>query len=62
MKKVLSALKTVFMEILDQLWTLAALAVGWLVLEGSAKTMTANIVIITLVVWIITSKIRKSNQ
>lgn len=62
MKKILSVFKTVFLEILDQLWTLAALAVGWLVLEGSAKTMTANIVIATLVVWIITSKIRKSNQ
>jgi hypothetical protein len=62
MKKTKSALKTVFMEILDQLWTLSALAVGWLVLEGSAKTMTANIVIASLFVWIITSKLRKSNQ
>lgn len=62
MKKIASALKTVFMEVLDQLWTLVALAVGWLVLEGSAKTMTANIVIVTLIVWVATSKIRNSGK
>jgi hypothetical protein len=62
MKKIASALKTVFMEVLDQLWTLVALAVGWLVLEGSAKTMTANIVIVTLIVWVATSKIRNSDK
>jgi len=62
MKKIASVLKTIFMEVLDQLWTLVALAVGWLVLEGSAKTMTANIVIVTLIVWIATSKIRNSDK
>jgi hypothetical protein len=62
MKKIASALKTIFMEILDQLWTLVALAVGWLVLEGSAKTMTANIVIVTLIIWVATSKVRNSNK
>ena len=62
MKKIVSALKTVFMEVLDQLWTLVALAVGWLVLEGSAKTMTANLVIVTLIIWIATSKVRNSNK
>jgi len=62
MKKIASALKTIFMEVLDQLWTLVALAVGWLVLEGSAKTTTANIVIVTLIVWVATSKIRNSDK
>jgi hypothetical protein len=62
MKKIASALKTIFTEVLDQLWTLVALAVGWLVLEGSAKTMTANIVIVTLIIWVATSKIRNSNK
>lgn len=62
MKKIASALKTVFMEVLDQLWTLVALAVGWLVLEGSAKTTTANIVIVTLIIWVATSKLRNSDK
>lgn len=59
MKKIL---KTIFMEILDQLWTIVALAVGWLVLEGSAKTMTANMVIGALVIWILTSRIRNPKE
>jgi hypothetical protein len=62
MKKIVSTLKTIFTEVLDQLWTLVALAVGWLVLEGSAKTVTANIVIVTLIIWVATSKIRNSNK
>lgn len=59
MKKIL---KTIFMETLDQLWTIVALAVGWLVLEGSAKTMTANMVIGALVIWILTSRIRNPKE
>jgi hypothetical protein len=59
MKKIL---KTIFMEILDQLWTIVALAVGWLVLEGSAKTMTANMVIGALIIWILTSRIRNPKE
>jgi hypothetical protein len=60
MKKIKNAIKTVFLEILDQLWTIIALAIGWLVLEGSAKTATANLVIGATIIWILTSKIRKS--
>jgi len=59
MKKVLS---TIAREILDQLWTVIALVIGWLVLEGSAKTITANLVIGGLVVWIITSKFRNPKE
>jgi hypothetical protein len=59
MKKLL---KTVFLEVLDQLWTIVALAVGWLVLEGSAKTVTANLVIGALIIWIVTAKVRKSKD
>lgn len=55
MKKILS---TIAREILDQLWTVVALIIGWLVLEGTAKTITANLVIGALVVWIVTSKFR----
>lgn len=62
MKKIKSALKTIALEFLDQLWTVIALVIGWLVLEGSAKTMTANLVIGGLVVWIITAKFRKSQD
>jgi multisubunit Na+/H+ antiporter MnhE subunit len=59
MKKIIS---TVIREILDQLWTIVALVIGWLVLEGSAKTVTANLVIGALVVWIVTSKFRNPKE
>ena len=62
MKKIKSVLKTVALEFLDQLWTIIALVIGWLVLEGSAKTMTANLVIGGLVLWIVTSRFRKSGE
>jgi hypothetical protein len=62
MKKIKSALKTIALEFLDQLWTIIALVIGWLVLEGSAKTMTANLVIGGLVLWIVTARFRKSKD
>lgn len=62
MKKIKSALKTIALEFLDQLWTVIALVIGWLVLEGSAKTVTANLVIGGLVLWIVTARFRKSKD
>lgn len=59
MKKILA---TIAREILDQLWTVVALIIGWLVLEGTAKTVTANLVIGALIVWIITSKFRNTKE
>ena len=62
MKKIKAVLKTIALEFLDQLWTIIALVIGWLVLEGSAKTMTANLVIGGLILWIITARFRKSGD
>lgn len=62
MKKIKSALATVAREILDQLWTVIALVIGWLVLEGSAKTITANLVIGGLIVWIVTARFRNPKE
>jgi hypothetical protein len=55
MKKFLVGL---FKDIIDQSWTLLGMAVAWLVLEGSAKDLTANLILITLCVWIITFPLR----
>lgn len=59
MKKILA---TIAREFLDQLWTVIALVIGWLVLEGSAKTVTANLVIGGLVVWIVTARFRNPKE
>jgi hypothetical protein len=49
-------------DIIDQSWTLLGMAVAWLVLEGSAKDLTGNLIIITLVVWIITYPLRREKD
>lgn len=51
-------LKALFKDIVDQAWTLVALIIGWLVLEGSAKEITGNLILITLAVWVVTFPLR----
>jgi hypothetical protein len=41
-------------DILEQAWTLLGMIIAWLVLEGSAKDLTGNLILITLLVWIVT--------
>jgi len=47
-----------FKDIIGQAWTLLGMAVAWLVLEGSAKDLTGNLIMITLGVWVITFPLR----
>jgi hypothetical protein len=61
MKKLGNAIKKVFKDVLDQAWTLLGMAVAWLVLEGSAKEVTGNLILITLGIWIITYPIRNKD-
>lgn len=47
-----------FKDIIGQAWTLLGMAVAWLVLEGSAKSLTGNLIVITLGVWVLTFPLR----
>jgi hypothetical protein len=47
-------LKALAKDIVEQAWTLLGMIVAWLVLEGSAKELTGNLILITLLVWIVT--------
>jgi hypothetical protein len=49
-------------DIIDQSWTLLGMAVAWLVLEGSAKDLTGNLILITLTVWILTYPLRREKD
>jgi hypothetical protein len=49
-------------DIIDQSWTLLGMAVAWLVLEGSAKDLTGNLILITLAVWILTFPLRRDKD
>lgn len=50
--------KALFKDLLDQVWTLVALVIGYVVLSGSARTLTGYLIIGTLIVWIITFPLR----
>lgn len=51
-------MKKFFSDIFNQLWTLLGMFVAWVVLEGSAKTVVGYAVILCLIIWAITFKIR----
>lgn len=46
------------LDLVSQSWTLVGLTVAWLVLEGSAKVLTGNLIVATLVVWVLTFPLR----
>jgi hypothetical protein len=62
MKKIIGGIKNVLKDILDQAWTLLGMAVAWLVLEGSARDVTGNLIIITLAIWVLTYRIRNPKE
>lgn len=55
-------LKELFKDLIDQAWTLLGMVVAWLVLEGSARDVTGMLIIVTLVVWILTFRIRNPKE
>ena len=50
-----------FNDILGQAWTLLGMFVAWVVLEGSAKDLVGNLILVTLALWIITYPIRNKD-
>jgi hypothetical protein len=55
-------LKELLVDLFEQAWTLVALAIGYIVLEGSARTLTGYLIISTLAVWILTFPLRRSKD
>lgn len=55
-------LKELFRDLIDQSWTLLGMVVAWLVLEGSARDITGMLIIATLVVWMLTFRIRNPKE
>jgi hypothetical protein len=51
-----------FKDLLDQAWTLVALIIGYIVLEGSARELTGYLIIGTLVVWVLTFPLRYERE
>jgi hypothetical protein len=55
-------IKALFKDLIDQAWTLVALAIGYIVLEGSARELTGWLIIGTLTVWIMTFPLRYDKE
>lgn len=51
-------LKEIIKDLIDQSWTLLGMVVAWLVLEGTAKDLTGNLILVTLAVWMVTFRLR----
>jgi hypothetical protein len=51
-------IKALFKDLIDQAWTLVALAIGYIVLEGSARQLTGWLILGTLCFWVITFPLR----
>ena len=49
-------------DIIEQAWTLLGMAVAWLVLEGSAKVLTGQLIGITLAIWVLTYPMRRNKD
>ncbi len=55
-------IKQIVKDLSDQSWTLLGMIVAWLVLEGTAKDLTGNLILVTLAVWIITFRLRNPKE
>ena len=62
MKKLGKFLADLLKDLLDQAWTLLGLALGWVLLEGSARDIVGKLIGITLLIWVITFPIRREKD
>jgi hypothetical protein len=54
----LKFVKALLNDIIEQAWTLVALCIGYIVLDGTARTLTGYLIIGTLLFWIATFPLR----
>lgn len=47
-------IKAQLQDLVDQAWTLLGLGTAWVLLEGSARELIGNMILITLAFWIVT--------
>jgi hypothetical protein len=62
MKTLWKGIVTVARDIVDQAWTLLGMVVAWLVLEGSARVVVGNLILVTLAIWLVTYRLRNPKE
>lgn len=55
-------MKDFFNDLIGQIWTLLGMFVAWVVLEGSAKAVVGWCIIGSIVVWVITFRLRNPKK
>ena len=55
-------IKDSFIEVLNQTFTLLGFFVAWVVLEGTARVIVGYAIIWSLVVWLVTMRIREKEE
>ena len=55
-------LKALVKDLIDQAWTLVALVIGYIVLDGTARELTGYLIIGTLAVWVLTFPLRYERE
>jgi ABC-type multidrug transport system permease subunit len=55
-------IKNIFNDLLDQAWTLLGMFIAWVVLDGSAKTVVGYGIVMTTIIWVLTSPVRHRGE
>ena len=55
-------IKDSFIEVLNQTFTLLGFFVAWVVLEGTARVIVGYAIVWSLVVWLVTMRIREKEE
>ena len=54
----ITMIKKIAQDMIDQLWTLLGMFIAWVVLDGSAKTVVGYAIVISIFLWITTFRLR----
>lgn len=47
-------IKALLKDLVDQAYTLLGLATAWVLLEGSARELVGNMILVTIAIWVVT--------
>lgn len=60
--KLFRLIKDMFVELLNQTWTLLGMFIAWCVLDGSARTVVGYSILMSLAVWLISLRLREGKE
>ena len=55
-------MRAFFVDLIGQLFTLLGMFIAWIVLDGTAKGIVGNAILITLGVWALTYPLRREKD